>query len=80
VPTTVAQTKAPTTKPTSAKGDDDASINKHGSNNDDDGNYSEGTIAGIVIGSIIGVGLLAALCYYVFFVMTKGPLAAQGML
>jgi tripeptidyl-peptidase-1 len=75
-----APTKMPTAKPTSATGDDDASINKHGSNNDDDGNYSEGTIAGIVIGSIIGVGLLAALCYYVFFVMTKGPLAAQGML
>jgi hypothetical protein len=45
----------------------------------DDDSYTEGEIVVIVVGCVIGVGLFVALCYYIFFKMTKGPMAAQGV-
>jgi tripeptidyl-peptidase I len=47
---------------------------------DDSAKYTPGDIAGIVIGTIVGLSMIAGLCYYVFFVMVKGPVVASQMM
>jgi hypothetical protein len=39
----------------------------------EDDALSTGTIASIVIGSVIGFGLIVGLCYYAFMSKSKGP-------
>lgn len=55
------------------------SVGNANSNNSDD-SLSDGAIAGIVIGSIVGMALIAGLMYYLIFVSMNysKPLAAQG--
>ena len=51
---------------TGSNDDDDAGSNSQGGDDNDD-SLSSGAVAGIVIGSVVGLGLLAAAVYFVIF-------------